>query len=210
MWIMIESNDDRLVVYRQKTGVILYKIFLAVCCIAFGVTFSYVGRDNLFPLLLGIVFTLLGALILLGFPKSNKTMKNHGGAILISANKEGVSISPDLNMTPVKYVWADISQIVLTKKLITKEAGEDGCRWNQAIVFFQSSESNDDLNLLVRSKRQMWKSPKGHNISIIDIPEIGMDHIKEMLMQLSMNIVEIASFSNVTFDYVSKVETYQF
>jgi hypothetical protein len=209
MKIKIRSSEDQLVVYREKTGVFIYGIFLAIGCIAFGVTFAYVGKDDLFPLIFGSVFTLVGALILLGSPKYYRTMKSEGGAELLNANREGLSIAPILNMTPVKYAWADVSRIWLTEKLITKNTNEKMSSRNQAIVYFRRGQLSDNVNLIDRSRRQLWKSPKGYNIFVVDVPKGFIDHVKEALIRLSSSNSEISSFNNVFFDYVSDTERHQ-
>jgi hypothetical protein len=136
-------------------------------------------------------------------------MENQSGAVLLSANREGLSIAPILNMTPVKYAWADIARILLTKRLITKELGEKGFSWNQAIVYYRHGNLNEDLHLLKRWKNQVWKSPKGYNISIVDIPREDINKIKEALNRLSSNNTEISSLSSVHFDYVENTERFQ-
>jgi len=98
-------------------------------------------------------------------------MENTDGALLLHAT-----------MTLSHYAWADISRIVLTRKLITKNTGEKGYNWNQAMSFFHNGHLNDDLSVLKRSKSQIWKSPKGSNVSIIDFGKDNIEQVKEALL----------------------------
>ena len=183
-------------------------LFLAICCIAFGVTFSYVGKDDLFPQIFGGVFIIVGALILLGLPKYNRTMKDEGGAVLLSANREGLSIAPLLNMKQITYSWQDVSRIVLTKKLIIKELGERSYTWNQVIVYFRRGESVGNIGLLDRSRNQIWKSPKGYNISVVDFPKNEIDTIKNSLHRFSSSNSEVSSYDKVYFNYSEDTEKF--
>ena len=208
MKIKIRSNDDQLIIYREKTGVVLYAIFLAICCIAFGVTFSYLGKDDLFPQIFGGVFAIVGALIFFGLPKYNRTMKDEGGAVLLSANRERLSIAPLLNMSQITYSWQDISRIILTKKLIIKKPGERSYTRNVIIVNYRRGGSISNVGLIDRSRNQIWASPKGYNISVVDFPRKEMETIKKALISFSSNNTEVSSYGRVYFNYSEDTERF--
>lgn len=197
-----------MVVYREPTGVLLFTIAIAICCLVFGVTFVIVGKAHVFMQIIGGLFAIAGVLMVVGLPKFYRKMQREGGAILLRADPHGLTLAPVLNMEAARYPWSDIERIVLTNKLITRETGERGYASNQAIVYFRRGGQQDDIKLLQRSRSQIWKSPKGRNVCIVDLPKQGSEQIKAALGRFAAKTSEVLAYSGVTFDYVNDDERF--
>jgi len=206
MKIKTRLGNEQLVVYREKAGVLLFTIAMTGFCIAFGVTFMFVGQAHVFMQIFGGFFTVAGVLLFAGLPKYYRKMQREGGAILLSASRDGLTLAPVLNMTPTSYPWSDIERIVLTKKLTTKDAGERGSASNQAIVYFRRGGQQDNIRLLQRSRSQIWKSPQGHNVCVVDMPKESIDQIKEGLSRFAAKGCEVHAYSKIILDYVDNAE----
>lgn len=208
MTIRIRSSEEQFVIYREGAGVVVFVISLAIGCAAFGALFFYVSDGNVIFLAFGSLFIVASALVLTAFPKYFRRIKNDNGAVLLVADKSGVSIAPVLGMAPVSYSWADVSQILLTKKLIAKEVGERTFCWNQIIVYFRRGNVSENVSLMKRGKDQLWRSPKGRNISVIDFPKGEIIRVKNELVRFFSDS-DVPIFNEVIFDYAENTERFQ-
>ena len=187
MKIKTRLGNEQLVVYREKAGVLLFTIAMTGFCIAFGVTFMFVGQAHVFMQIFGGFFTVAGVLLFAGLPKYYRKMQREGGAILLSASRDGLTLAPVLNMTPTSYPWSDSAS-------------------NQAIVYFRRGGQQDNIRLLQRSRSQIWKSPQGHNVCVVDMPKESIDQIKEGLSRFAAKGCEVHAYSKIILDYVDNAE----
>ena len=204
----MRSNAAQVEIYREGTGTIIFVVSLAIGCIAFGALFFYVSNSGEGFLAFGRVFTVAGALILAALAKWFRRIRNNNGELLLVADKEGVTITPALGKNPVSYSWTDVSQIVLTEKLISKEVGEQTFSSNQIIVSFRNDTVDEKAGLSKRREDHLWRSPKGRNISAIGFPKGEMTRVKNELVRFFVES-EVRMFSKVVFDYAKSTEKFE-
>lgn len=203
----IRYGEARVEVYREKTWVVLYSLFLAVCCMAFGAVFFLLGKSGRTFYFFSIFFLVAGIAVLVLLPEYYGRMNREYGAVLMSADREGISLSPLLNMKAVRHAWQDIERIALTRKFVTRQHSEKGYDWNQAVVFFRKGTGEPDL--LERSRSQIWKTPSGLDATKVPIPKEEMNRLAETLESFSSGRVEASVFGRVEFDYMKISEIFE-
>ena len=92
----MRCSNEELIIYRERTGVVVYVLLLAITSLGFGAAFIYLDHENLFVILLGGLFCLVGTLIIAGLPGHLRKMKTYGGDLLLKANKHTLSVTPML------------------------------------------------------------------------------------------------------------------
>jgi len=208
MKVRMRSSDDQVVIYREGAGVVIYAITLAIACFALAALFFYISDDKAIPWAFGGLFIVAGGLLLTASPEFIRRIVKDKGAVLLVADKAGVSIAPMLGKAPVSYRWADVSQIFLTRKLVSKEIGERSYCNNQIIVCFRRDNIEEKAGLIERSKDQLWRSPNGRSISIIDFPRGEIDRVRNELIRF-FNAGDVQMFGKVIFDYAESTEQLQ-
>ena len=206
MKVKARYDDEQLLIYREKSSVIAVGILMCIFCSGFGAVFTYLAGEDVFPKVFGSIFILFGVLLLVTLPKFYKKMSDEQGAVLLLANKDGLALAPLLNMPLHRYDWQDISRVVLAKKLVTKSLGEKEYCWNLAIVYFRAGIAEDNLNLIERSSKQVWRSPQGDNVSVVDIPKDDMATIEQALTKFARQNSDVSSCTRVLFDYIDDTE----
>ncbi|MDH5327172.1 MAG: hypothetical protein OEZ68_18340 [Gammaproteobacteria bacterium] len=206
MRIKIVEKSNGVVVYREKYGVMVVVLLLAMAFLGFGITFIKLAEFSWFPVVFGGFFTAVGLYLICRAPGYFLQIKKQGGAILLSADKKGLNLSPILNMEPVHYAWAEIERIVLTEKFRTKENRKRSFSWNLAIIYIKRDSSQRILGLLERSRMRVWKSPQGFDICSVDVPPRKLDALQQALLRFSGRGVEISVCPLVLFDYISGEE----
>lgn len=208
MKIKIRSNEDHLIIYREKFGVIVYIILAAIACLSFGVLFYYIGHseDLLAFVVFGIFSFVMGLLILLGLPKYYSRLKNEHGASLLVASTKGLSITPILNAPmPYHYEWESFEKIIITHKYIEKRLGESYTSQNLMLVFLLNSKRGS-INFVEYTKRQISYSPKGNYYMSVPLPNIDLNTIKEKLDEFSESQTPLTICKCVEFNYKEKLE----
>ena len=208
MKLKIRFNEDHLIIYREKIGVVVYIILAAIACLSFGVLFYYIGNDEeLFAFVVfGIFSFVMGLLILLGLPNFYGRLKNEHGTSLLVASKNGLSITPILNAsTPYLYEWGLLEKIVITRKFVEKRLGESYTSQNLMLVFLLNSKRSS-INFVEYTKRQISYSPKGNYYMSVPLPNIDLNTIKEKLDELSESQTPLTVCNCVEFNYKEKLE----
>ena len=208
MKLKIRIADDRLVIYREKIGVIVYVVLAAVLCIAFGLVFFYIGYDEdlLAFVVFGIFSFTMGILILLGLPKYYKRLRNESAAVLLIASNEGLSISPMLNApTRYDYDWDLFEKIVLTNQYIEISLGEKSLSRNLMFIFLRNN-SGGSIRFFEYTQRQIAASPEGNYYMSVPFPENELDNIKEAFDKFSNNKIPIIMSDCVEFNFTKKME----
>lgn len=203
----VELSDRNISIYQELSNVLSLGILVSVFCIGFGISFIRLMPENLYPELFGSIFIAAGILILLGLPKYYSTMKNKVGAIIFEADVNGIAESLPLNTLPYNYSWNSIEKIILTSKYVEKGLDSDGASysWNIMLIYFKAQ--NDKVNFIQRSQKKISISPKGYDFIIIPFPINNLSDIKESLISLSKNTVEIVSCEKIEFHYGKDTET---
>ena len=115
MKLKIRISDGQLIIYREIIGVITLMIFTTAAFIGFGILCINISEDaGRLWLVFGGGSLIIGVLLLLWIPVYYSRIKNKGGAVLLQAGKEGLLLSPEVNMSQTAYGWNDISKIVFT------------------------------------------------------------------------------------------------
>jgi hypothetical protein len=169
--IKLRTDVGQLTIYREKYGVLMYGLLLAAACIAFGAVFQNLIQANLFAALIGWVFIGAGILLLAGLPKYYIRMRQHGGAVLLVADQAGLVLAPELNMTPFRYAWDDIAQLILTRKLVSKARGGHHYSWNLVMVLFKPGRPLGNFGLLERSRRKLSSTAEGKLFVVVGFPK---------------------------------------
>ena len=67
---------------------------------------------------------------------------------------------------------------------------------------------DEKAGLIERSKDQLWRSPEGRDISIIDFPKGEIDRVKNELVRFFSG-GDVLIVSEEVFDYAKNTEKYQ-
>lgn len=212
MRVSLRSDQDQLVIYREKVGVILFVFLMAVACIVLGCLFIYFAmaqREATAFLIFGGIFLIVGLLMVTSLPKFLARLKKEDGAVTLVANKAGLSVAPLLNMKSASYSWNAIARILLTKKLIAVDSGEKGFSWNQMIVYLRTDPFRNKMGLIERSKAQLSVNPKGENVFYIGFPKGRIAFVRDELIRFCPNDCEIGIYEKIYFNYKIKTEEFQ-
>jgi hypothetical protein len=211
-----KSTEEELIIYREKNIIILSSILAGIACIAFGVFFSYefLLKKEYFPVVFGALFAFFGAIVLLQLPKNCRKMAKNGGFVHLKANRKGLALAPIIGLIPIDYNWSEISQILLTEKIITKEIdGETSYGNNSMIIYFHPRHNRENRNLIQnliqQGKDQIVESPQKHAICSLPFPKGEAETIKKELIRLSSNNAKIFIYKKIFFDYKKALETFE-
>lgn len=204
----VKFLDRSLVIYKELFSVLGVGFLASVFCIGFGIVFTQLMPDDIYPRFFGIMFIAAGILIMLGLPKYYAKYKNKVGAVIFEANENGISESHPLDTLENKYLWNSIEKIILTSKYVEKGLDSDGASysWNVMLIFFNKNTKNR-VGFIQRSKKQISISPKGNDFITISLPKSGLNEIKEKLDSLAKNKIEILVCKRIEFHYGKDIET---
>jgi len=212
MKLYTRSSIDDFIIYREKYGVILFMLFIACLAIAVGV--MYVNIDEHLEnywLAFGVFWILIGSGLLFYIPFYFSRLMKDNGAVLLKVNRNGLLVSPEINVTPVEYDWQDVSRIIITRKYIQKDS--DGTTFGRCkiiIIFRQGFMGN--INLIDRSIKRLWESPEGSNVAMIDCSEQDMELVQGELERLKPSAIDgkiVHYYSQVLFNYTDSNEYYE-
>lgn len=212
MRVNLRSDQNQLVIYREKIGTALFASLMMSACIVLGILFIYFAmaqKEATAFSIFGAIFLILGLLGATGLPKFLARLKKEDGAVMLVANKAGLSVAPLLNMKSASYSWNVIARILLTKKLIVVDSDEKGFSWNQMIVYLRTDPFRNKMGLIERSKEQLSVNPKGENVFYIGFPKGRMAFVRDELIQFCPNDCEIGIYEKIYFNYKTKTEEFQ-
>ncbi|HRC70838.1 MAG TPA: hypothetical protein PLS42_14430 [Candidatus Competibacter denitrificans] len=212
MRVSLRSDQDQLVIYREKIGTALFASLMMSACIVLGILFIYFAmaqKEATAFSIFGAIFLILGLLGATGLPKFLARLKKDDGAILLVANKAGLSVTPLLNMKTMSYEWNTITQIYLTKKLVTVDIDEKALSWNQMIIYLRAGAFRKKISLTERGKAQLSVAPKGENVFYIGFPKGRMAFVRDELIRFCPNDCEIGIYEKIYFNYKTKTEEFQ-
>lgn len=201
MKINLRSNQNSLIIYQEKAEAFRYAIKITVFFIGTGFLCFWVGVDVflenitekehkviIFPLVLGNMFLVFGIPMAICLPGLLAKLKKDNGAVILIANKEGLSIT-----TPVEvslsfnerisyYTWNNIEKILLTRKASTDHLG-----WDLMIIYLRDDPERKNKSLL---ERDIWRKKK-EKIYLPGFSNEQMDLVRTDLSQLSCQNVKI-------------------
>lgn len=202
-------DKNKFELYRDQKSITSNMLLLSVVAIVFGMGFFYFGYNNekeFYFLILGIIFIVLGSILLLSTIKQHKVVKNNEGFVHLMATKDGLSLAPSMGMKLKHYNWDDISKILLVREFISDE-GINGKSYssNIALIYLQNL---DNLNLLDRSTYQIFETPKKSNVISLEIPEGNPSDIKQQLEHFSKTNINVELHKTVEYSYTKNDEIY--
>ena len=209
MAIQIRFDENKFELYRDQKSVTSTMLLLSVVAILSGMGFSYFGYNNekeFYFFIIGIIFIVLGSILLLSTMKQHKVVKDNEGFVHLLANKEGLSLAPSMGMELEHYNWDNISKIILAKTFITDE-GINGKSYSSNIALIYLQEL-DNLTLEDRSKYQILETPKKSNVISLELPEGNPAEIKQQLEHFSEKNLSIELHKSVEFSYTKNDENY--
>lgn len=212
MKISIRSDQESLVIYVGRAEASRHIITVTVILVGMGLLFFTGGVFFLVELLLedqGIMkkdvkfnniifsffysgfFWLRGIPMAIGSPKLLAQFKKDDGAIMVAANKEGLSItlSPYAAFSTfsikANYTWTTIEKILLIKQFAWPDSGKE--TWNQIAIYLRDNPAEKNKCWW---KRKIW----GKNIEKVNLDGLSEDQrsfIKNELIRLSCQKVKI-------------------
>ena len=209
MAIQIRFNENKFELYRDQKSVTSTMLLLSVVAILSGMGFSYFGYNNekeFYFFIIGIIFIVLGSILLLSTLKQHKVVKDNEGFVHLLANKEGLSLAPSMGMELEHYNWDNISKIILAKTFITDE-GINGKEYTPdvALIYLQDLDTSHTKD---RTTYEIGESPKKSDFISLELPENELLSIKEKLDFFAKDGMVIDIYRTVEFSYTKNDENY--
>ena len=211
MFIKVRINKNNIELYRETKVAILILAFTTFLFLLFGIIFSWLSqKDNgmaVVFLAFGVLFGVIGLFLINASIKQLAKLKKTNGFILFHADFKGLSLTPNLGMDTTHYNWDEISRIVLTKEITNNSSNSTRRRksYSTIIVYFKNIGS---LSLIERSKRDIWKTPKGFDYMALNLSKNRHSEIQQKITSLSRNAVKAELYKSVFFTYNKPEETY--
>jgi hypothetical protein len=211
MFIKVRNNKNNIELYRETKVAIFILAFTAFLFLLFGITFSWLSQKNtsmaIAFLPFGILFGVIGLFLVNASIKQLTKLKKTNGFILFQADFKGLSLTPNLGMETTNYNWDEISRIVLTKEITNNSSNSTRRRksYSTILVCFKNI---GNLNLMERSKQQIWETPKGVDYMALDLSKNRHSEIQQKITSLSKNAVKAELYKSVFFTYDKSEETY--
>ena len=211
MFIKVRNNKNTIELYRETKVAILILAFTAFLFLLFGIVFSWLSQKNddmaIAFLPFGILFGIIGLFLINASIKQLAKLRKTNGFILFHADFKGLSLTPNLGMETTHYNWDKISRIVLTKEITNNSSNSARRRksYSTILVYFENIGS---LNLMERSKRQIWETPKGIDYMALGLSKNRHSEIQQKITSLSRNTVKAELYKSVFFTYNKSEEIY--
>ncbi len=133
------ESDDLFLIYREKYGVFLYIAAIGLFTFALGGIFAFVvgTEQGQLPLkIFGWVFLFAGAFAVFSIKRvAAATYKDLGLPVLLLSN-EKLIVNPGIGTFPTTYQWHQVSKIVITSVLFSKDMDGPVQSKNMVVIFF--------------------------------------------------------------------------
>ena len=209
MRVKVTYKADALVIYREIIGVMAFTLFLAAAFTCTGYFFTTIKQAFAsWWMMFGLFFLAIGVALFIYLPFYFRKLWIKGGAILLEANRKGLLVSPELNVTPVEYGWDDIDKVVIARRFVHKDSEGTSFTRPQMIVFLKRHVM-ENIGLIERSIMRLAQSPEGANVYYIDVPYQELMRLPDELASLAPADLDIQSYTGVFFNSLESTESYQ-
>ena len=209
MRVKARYNPEAVVVYREIIGVMVFTSLIAIAFAGTGYFFTTIKEAfATWWMMFGLLFLVIGIALIIYLPFYFRKIWIKGGAVLLKATRHGISVSPQLNVTPVKHQWDEIDKVVITRRFVHKHSEGTSFARPQMIVFLKSHVM-ENIGLIERSIKWLAQSPEGSNVYYIDVPYNELMRLPGELARLAPAVLAIESYTGVFFNSLESTESYQ-
>ncbi|KAF0813507.1 hypothetical protein IGB42_01858 [Andreprevotia sp. IGB-42] len=215
MKISLLADQNQLLLYRDKQGVLLYTLLLAMVCLGFGAAFVLLpskgwliaGADEQWVLpAVGLLFLLPGAWALRARWQLHRKMADQPGYVLLQAGAAGLVMTPALNAQATTCSWAHIARIVVTDAFNSLDGDECGYSGSRVLIYLREDSPAAQLGLVEHANRQLSRSLTGELLAAVPCAAGLRAQIVAGLQQFAPAGIPIASCQCVLFDYRKGIE----
>lgn len=211
MKLKLKFSVNEVLIYREKWGVVAYIAVLGILCVAIGIGFYWLLRDQAaapktFLFACCTLFGLAGGTLLLRLPAKAKQIIGSDGAHVLSAGPEGISVTQNLGAKRRSAMWSAIAEVVLAEKLGSIEFGETGYAWRRVIVFLK--DEYETSGFLDRVESGVFRSGSGRPYLSAPYPRGQGQSLEDALHQYAPPSVHVRSERLVVFDFKTHRDSY--
>ena len=216
MKAQIEIDENYLVVFKTTSAYLAGKLFLSLLFVLWAVVWIVLVNSNIdsnwivIPASISIV--LLAVLILIAKWRSYPSCEETEHVIFFSMDKNGISHAPYSDMVRDDYPWSEITKIVFSDSLISRERDTDSItgtlRYEYKDVILIYLDVGRDLDFAELHKRNLLISPAGTYYVMTNYPEDQKSKYLAGVQRFAEQRVEVESFKEIFFDSCNNDEQY--
>lgn len=211
MKLGLRRSAERVVIFREKWGVLALGLVLGAVLTGFAVWFYSVGAERDAPMLFVspfcLAFAAAGLMIWLRLPSDAGRWFAEDGAVTLLADADGVEIAPMPGSERRRYPWSAIADLALAGTLKSVESDETNYNWNALLVFFRCRDAAGG-SWFERAKLGLGRTAEGRVYGLVSYPGKLAAETLVALRAVAPAEVGVRRYRSVVCDHKARVDQY--